>query len=226
MAREIQIAHGYTGRTLYASIANVTSGFFWNQSGGTSGAFEAFTSGNWARYAVSLTELGVTGRYHGNFPSVVGAGVYGVEARNQAGADPAQTDGTVGSETFQWDGSVVVPQANLATSGQIGQLAPMRIARGVALSGFPFKMVSAADHVTPFTSGVVSGQISRNGGSFGALQSGTITETGLGWFRCNLTSGDLAGDTVALVFTAVGISGGSADQRDFALITQRVSGVN
>ncbi len=39
-----------------------------------------------------------------------------------------------------------------------------------------------------------------------------------------LTSGDLNANTVALVFTANGISGGTADQRDFAYILQRVSG--
>lgn len=224
MAREIQIAHGYTGRTLYATIANVTSGFFWNQSGGTSGAFESFTSGNWSQYGVSLTELGVTGRYHGNFPNTIGAGVYGLDARSQNGASPAQTDGPVGTETFYWNGSIVMPLSDLATSGQVGQITPIRMAKGVAFSGFPFKMVSAADHVTPFTSGVISGQISRNGGTFGALQSGTVSETGMGWYRCNLTSGDMAGDAIALLFTGVGISGGSADQRDFAIITQRVSG--
>lgn len=48
----------------------------------------------------------------------------------------------------------------------------------------------------------------------------------LAWIarKINLTSGDLAATTAALVFTGVGVSGGSCDQRDYSFIFQRVSG--
>lgn len=223
MSNELQLSYT-TGRTTYTVIRNQTSGYIWSTSGGTSGAFEAFTSGNWVNYSISLTEEGITGYYKGNFPSTMGAGVYSVTGKERLGGTAAQTDPTIATGDVNWNGSITMPLSDLATSGQVGQIAPIRLAKGVAVSGFPIFMVSAADHVTPFTSGVLSGQISRNGGSFGALQSGTFTEVGLGFYRVNLTSGDVSADTIAMVFTGTGISGGTADQRSFSMIMQKVSG--
>jgi hypothetical protein len=125
---------------------------------------------------------------------------------------------------YDWNGATV-GLADLATSGQIGLVSPMRLARGVGILNFPVYLKSSADHVTPFTSGVVSGQISRDNGSFGALQSGAITEIGLGHFNLfALTSGDLLANTVRLHFTATGISGGSSDPLPISLVLQRTSG--
>lgn len=223
MANEIQFRHG-SAKTTYVVLSNQTSGFIWSLSGGTNGAFEVFTSGNWRNYAISATEQGVTGRYVANAPTALAAGIYSVDAREQAGANPVQLDGTVAVGDINWNGTSVAPISDTATSGLVGQFLPMRLARGVAISGFPFKLVSNVDHVTAFTSGVVSGQIMRDAGSFGALQSGTFTERGLGFYTVNLTSGDLLATTVALSFSAVGVSGGDADQRDFILVLQRTSG--
>ena len=223
MSREIQVKF-LTGKTVYSTIRNQTSGALWNLSGGAGGAFENFVSGNWLGYSISLTEQGVSAVYMGNFPTAIGAGVYSLDAREQIGASPVQTDAGVATGDIHWNGTVNVPLSDLATSGQLGQIGPIRIFRGQMVQNFPFKMVSSADHVTPFTSGVVSGQISRDGGAFGVLQSGTVTETGLGWYRVNLTSGDLTATTVALSFSANGISGGTADARDMALVLQRTSG--
>ena len=219
MAAEVQVSYGTTGATLYFVVRNAT-GSIWN---GT--AFETFVTANWGTYDVSLTEQGTaSGYYVGNFPSTITAGIYNIVAKRQSGGSPLETDATVATGEINWDGTVVMPLSNVATSGQVGQLAPMRIARGVAISGFTFHMVSAADHITNFTSGVISGQVARDGGSFGVLQSGTVTEMGLGFYRCNLTSGDLAAGTLALLFTGAGVSGGTADQRSFSIVTQRVSG--
>ena len=227
MANEIMVGYGRTGRTLYAIIRNQTSGYVWNTSGGT-GAYEAFASGNWGVYDVGLTEQGVAGFYQGNVPAAGAAGVLGVVAHDQAGADPAQTDPVAATGDVQWGGTAVVPHSDLATSGQVGNIAPLPIAHGVAVSGMMVKLVSSADHVTPFTSGVVSGQISRNGGAFGALQSGlavaAYTERGFGFYSLNLTSGDLAGRVIALHVAAVGISGGTSDPVDLVFVTQKTSG--
>jgi hypothetical protein len=127
---------------------------------------------------------------------------------------------------LEWNGTYVTPLSDLATSGQLGQIGPLRIARGTMLQNFQFKLVSSADHLTAFTSGVVSGQIARDGGTtFGPLQSGSFFEIGLGWYGLSaLTSGDLLANTAALVITANGISGGTSDQRDFAFVLQRTSG--
>lgn len=222
MANEIQFPGPGTGRTCYAVIRNRIAQP-WSTSGGT-GAFENFVSGNYPDYGISATEQGVCNYYAATMPAAIPAGVYEITAYQQAGGSVAQTDPRVAGGSEQWNGTVLLPLSDLATSGQLGQLAPMRVYRGQMLQNFPFKLVSSADHVTPFTSGIVSGQIARDNGSFGVLQSGTVTEMGLGWYRVNLTSGDLLANTAAISFSANGVSGGTADQRDIALVLQRVSG--
>lgn len=222
MAGEVQLSY-QAGATVYCLIRN-RLGQVWNTA---SAAFEAYNSSSYADYDVAMVEQGtVSGFYVGTFPAAISAGVYGIVAKRQAGGSPAETDVTVGTGDLQWNGSVTLPLSDLATSGQVGQFAPLRVARGVAISGFLLYLRSASDHVTPFLSGVVSGQISRDGGGFGALQSGAFTEIGQGFYKVNLTSGDLAGTSVGLLFTAAGISGGQSDPLPMALLTQRTSGYN
>jgi hypothetical protein len=224
MANEIQFSHE-AGKTCYALIRNQTSGYIWSTSGGT-GGFEAYTTGNYADYKINVTEQGTQSAFYaGNIPSAMPAGVLAIVGKEQIGGSAAETDPTVAVGTENWNGSIIVPLSNLATSGQVGQALPLRLARGTMIQNFPIYFKSSADHVTPLTSGVVSGQISRDGGSFGALQSGAFTEIGLGWYNLQaLTSGDTAANTIRLHFTAVGISGGSADPVPLSFILQRVSG--
>lgn len=219
MAGEIQCTYA-SGATVYALIRN-RNGAVWNGS-----AFVTYASVDYSTYEVALTEQGTSGFYAGTFPAgITSGGVYSIVAKQQTGGAVAETDPTISVGDIQWDGTTTLPLASLATSGQVSQFAPIRIARGMQVAPFPFKMVSAADHITPFTSGVISGQISRDGGAFGALQSGAFTEIGKGWYSLQaLTSGDLLANAIALVFTGNGISGGTTDQRDFAFLTQRTSG--
>lgn len=219
MASEIQISF-LNGKTVYVLIRN-SVGNIWNGS-----AFASYLTANYATYPISLTEQGSASSYYaGTFPPTIAPGVYNVVGKQQLGGSPAETDPTIGSETFQWNGSAAAPLADAATSGQVGQFNPARIARGTMITPFPFKLVSAADGRTPFVSGIVSGQIARDTGSFTALQSGAFTEIGLGWYNLQaLTSGDLLANAVKLVFTATGISGGTAEQRDFGFILNRTSG--
>jgi hypothetical protein len=202
MAGELQISY-LAAKTVYVLIRSVT-GTIWNGS-----AFESYATANYANYPITLAQQGTASAYYvGNFPSAITAGTYT----------------TVGIGNFDWNGSAVAKISDMATSGIVAQSLPIRIFRGQMVQNFPFKMVSAADHFTPLYSGVISGQISRDGGSFGALQSGNVTEIGLGWYKVNLTSGDLLANTAALTFAGVGVSGGAADNRDFAIILQRTSG--
>jgi hypothetical protein len=218
MSGELQVA-STAGLTLNSVIYN-RIGQVWNTS---TSAFVTYATANLANYVVALTELGTaSGVYTGTFPSAIVAGIYSIVVKRQTGGAAAEADPLIASGDYNWSGTVTVPLSDLCTSGQLGQLAPTRMSRSEAISGFMFKLVSSSDHVTNFTSGTVSGQISRDGAAFGALQSGTVTEVGLGFFRVNLTSGDLNAKTIGLSFSAVGISGGSADQRDFAFITQRI----
>jgi hypothetical protein len=222
MANEIQVTFE-SAATLYFNVFNRT-GLVWDT---VDEAFEVYATASFTNYDIALVELGTASKiYAGTFPTDISAGVYGIVIRKQVGASPAETDPILDSGDYQWGGSATLPLSDLATSGQIGLIAPLRPAYGVMIQPFTFKMVSSADHVTPFTSGVISGQISKDGGNFGALQSGAFTEVGKGWYSLqSLTSGDMQGKSLAVVFTGNGISGGAADQRDFGFLTQRTSGI-
>lgn len=220
MAGELQ-ASFQTGKTTYCLIRN-SIGRVWNTGSTT---FDVYASASFASYPVSLAEQGTSGYYSGDFPTAITTpGVYQIVHKQRLGGSPAESDPTIGTQEVMWNGGGVLSLADLATSGQIGQFLPMRLTRGVMQRFYPFKLVSASDNVTNFTSGVVSGQISRDGGAFGALQSGLVSEIGLGWYHVHLTSGDLLANTAALVFTAVGVSGGAAAQRDLGFVLQRSSG--
>lgn len=222
MAQEIQWTDA-ASQVEYALVRDAT-GRPWNTSG--AGAFESYDSSHYASYVIEATEQGVGSAYYtAPMPPAIPAGTYNILGYRQVGGSPDQNDTRVAAGSLEWNGSKVVPLSDLVTSGQFGQIAPLRIAKGVMIPKFAFKLVSSLDHVTPFTSGVVSGQINRDGAGFTALQSGAFTELGKGWYQVQaLTSGDLNGNMVAVVFQAAGISGGQSDQRDFGFVTQRVSG--
>lgn len=219
MAGEIQVSF-VAARTLYFLVRDRT-GQIWNGS-----SFGAYATGSYTDYDVAMTEQGTaSGYYVGTFPAAIAAGVYSIVAKQQLGGTPAETDTTIGTGDYHWTGTVTVQLSDVATSGQIGQGFPARLARGTMIQNFPIYLKSSADHVTPLVSGVVSGQISRDNGSFGALQSGAFVERGLGFYELQaLTSGDLLANTVKLLFTAVGVSGGAADPVPISLVLQRTSG--
>jgi hypothetical protein len=222
MAGEIQIQYA-SSKTVYTIIRSKNAQV-WNNN---TSALEVYNASNWADYVISLVEQGTSGFYAGNFPTAITAGVYSITAYQQLTGSPAVSDQFIGGGDYQWSGTTTLPLSDLATSGQVGQFAPMKIYRGEMIQNFKFYMVSSADHVTPFTSGICSGQILRDGGaSFTALQSGAFTEEGNGFFRTNLTSGDLNCNTASLLFTANGVSGGQADPRPMTLVLQRTSGYN
>lgn len=228
MANEV-IFPFIAGQLTYFLVFNEKNGQVWNTSG--TGAFEAYLSANYGVYAISATQQGSSPFYEGNFPTAIPAGAYGVIARNQTGGSASEGDATVAAGKIDWNGSATLPLSDMATSGQVGSIGPIRVARGVAIPNFLFKLVSSLDHNTPFTSGLVSGQILRDNGTFGSLQSGAAsggvgyTEKGNGWYSLiGLTSGDLLANTAALTFFATGVSGGTSDARDFAFVLQRVSG--
>lgn len=219
MAAEIQVKAA-AGQTLYCQIRN-NVGQIWNGV-----TFVAYASGDINSYAVSMTEQGAaSGYYTATFPASVAAGVYNIVALRQVGGAPAESDPGVATGVFQWNGSAQFPLSDLATSGQVAQFSPIKVARGTMVNPFPIFLRSSVDHVTPFTSGVVSGQIMRGSGAWGPLQSGAFIEKGQGFFDLQaLTSGDTNAGSFSLYFTAVGISGGSSDPLPMSFITQRTSG--
>lgn len=222
MASELEIPY-QTGRVIYFLVRSAT-GTIWDGA-----AFSAYLTASYSSYPITAVEQGsASGYYTANFPATIVPGSYNIVAKQRVGGSPAESDPTIGvQDAFQWNGSAVAPLSDTATSGQLGQIAPIRLAKGTMIRNFPIYLKSSADHVTPMTSGVLSGQIARDGGSFGAFQSGAFTETGLGFYNLQaVTSGDSLGDTLKMLFTAVGISGGSADPLPMSFITQRVSGTN
>jgi hypothetical protein len=88
-----------TGFNLYANVRD-KSGQLWN---GT--AFEAFTSGNYATYAITLTEQTSTGYYKVAFPSSIGPGKYTYAIYQRAGGSPALGDQIVYQSQIFWDGT-------------------------------------------------------------------------------------------------------------------------
>lgn len=224
MAGEIQ-ANYQASQTLYALIRSPGSGaMIWNTA--LSG-FQTFATGNYSGYPLSLTQQGTTSLYTGDFPTPIPPGVYNVVALRQAGSSPSPIDQPVAVGEVQWGGSSdgVVSLASLATSGQLSQFLPTRMARSNMVRNFTIYLKSAADHISPLTSGIVSGQIVRDSGVFGPLQSGAFTELGLGFYNLQaLTSGDLNANTVSLLFTASSVSGPLSDPLPMSFVLQRSSG--
>lgn len=112
MAGEIQIAHGVTGRNLYAVIRSAV-GTVWN---GTT--FVTYNGANWTTYAVALTEQGTSGYYVGTFPTVA-SGVYNLEVRDRLGGSPATTDTIIGAGFIEWSGSSVVALSSRQPLGSV-----------------------------------------------------------------------------------------------------------
>lgn len=222
MANEIQTV-GPTGKTLYATIRN-SVGQIWNTN---SSVFQTYATASYAQYPITLTEQGTaSGVYLGTVPAAITSpGVLSIVVYQQVGGSPAETDPSLAMGNIEWSGSIVNYLGQMPTSGQLAALNQSMV-RGHMIQNFPFKLVSAADHVTPFTSGVVSGQIRRDGGAFGALQSGSFTELGMGWYSLGaFTSGDMNAKTVAVTFRANNISGqGVSDPRDFTFVLQTSGG--
>ena len=218
MANEIDFNFARLNSICYAIVRNATAQP-WNTG---SGAFENYLTANYANYAISCTQQSVTSpNYQGSFPTGIGPGMYGITALQQLGGSPAESDPVVANGNLEWNGVKPLPRSDLQISGQ----APLiNIYKGEMVPVFPFLLVSSADSKSAFTSGVVSGSISRDGGAFGPLQSGAFSEIGNGFYQVPLTSGDMLCKAAALLFTAVGVSGGTSDPRRFTLITPRSSG--
>ncbi len=117
-------------------------------------------------------------------------------------------------------------QANIRTAVGLGsanldtQLAaiqadsPNRVTKNTALSGFTFLMVDSADHVTPKTGLTITATRSLDGAAFGACAN-SASEISNGVYKIDLAAGDLNGNVVMLLFTAVG-----SDARYILIATQ------
>lgn len=163
--------------------------------------------------------------YVADFPQAIVAGSYNLLAIDLllgGYLNPGQGTGQI-----QWAGTlsgsrVVTSYSMLSTSGLFANSFPTQLSRSYAVRNFPIYLKSSEDHYTPFTGGIVSGQIARDSGLFTALQSGQITEVGHGFYNVmGLTSGDLDAGTAKMLFIARGVSGGWSDPLAYSLVLQR-----
>ena len=224
MASQIQFSFT-PGRTCYTLIFN-QSGQIWNSA---TNLFETYSTANYANYALSATQQGSSSPFYLTpTPVQLPAGDYSIAGKQQLGGSVAETDPSIAVGNYSWNGTGQTQLADMVTSGLFSAFQPLRLARGVMVKNFPLYFKSNADHITPLTSGVVSGQIIRDpvsGSTWGALQSGAFTEQGNGYYALqSLTSGDLNANTIMLLFNAAGVSGGLADPLPMSFITQRISG--
>lgn len=115
--------------------------------------------------------------------------------------------GYVGSETIQYivtrGLSSIDPQMNVAIIFQsnvlIGDaLEEEHFLKGVAVTGFTF-LVLHAGNGTAITSGTVTGKITKDGGTQGAV-AGSFVHEGNGQWSVNLTATEMDADVIGLTF--------------------------
>lgn len=222
MAGELQTSY-QSGRVVYFIVRD-KNGLVWDNTGS---AFETYQTARYARYVIQASEQGTASAYYtATFPAAIPAGAYDVVAKVTDGSieNGEEIDGTISTGTVQWGGSAPLAVAELVASGQFGLVANGLLLRNRMVHKYPIGFVNSGGE--PFTSGVVSGQIIKDGATAVPLQSGAFTEIGNGFYEVQaLTSGDLDAAKVCLLFTCVGISGGQAVPVQEKHVLQRMSGI-
>lgn len=233
MGGEVQVAYR-SGANLRVVVFPANSGgMAWALAGldNHTGDFIDYDLGSIGTYAMpTIFSGGMPSQggtlYYTDFPQGIPAGVYNVQLFDTGIGSGLNNPGQ-GQGQIQWAGDssgnrYVASYSLVISSGLFADAFPTQLSRSYAVRNFPIYLRSPEDHVTPFTSGIVSGQVARNSGLFTALQSGEITEVGNGFYNVMaLTSGDLDAETAKLMFIARGISGGWSDPLCYSLVLQR-----
>lgn len=111
------------------------------------------------------------------------------------------------------DGIVDSILDDTGTSGVVIAGSQIAIKKNVARNNFVFVMTNATTHV-PMSGLSVTGQISKDGGSFVNLTN-SVVEISNGWYKVNLTQTETNANDIALRFTA-----GGADELPLSFVTQ------
>lgn len=157
------------GATLYAMVRRRSDGFTWNTAlNGGDGGFEAWNAGNWAQYAIALTEQATSGYYTADYP-LVGDEFTGEVVYAQAGGTPAPGDAPPFSLTSSNGANVAAVAGNAESAANLGaSLSAMQvgavIAGALTASSFPTDLESTTNsayqgRVVVFTSGVLIQQV-------------------------------------------------------------------
>jgi hypothetical protein len=125
-----------------------------------------------------------------------------------------------GVNVTQWVGGTIpstnvtgVPKVDVIFTG--GTTPLLRIKKNAIYNGFTFPMIDSADHITLKSGLTVSGTVSIDGGSFGALTNSPSEIGTTGIYTVNLAAADLNGSDIMLKFTSAG-----ADTRLIKITTQ------
>lgn len=97
MANELQY-QGTSGETIYAIVRDVQARV-WD---GVGQQFVTYSSANFSRYPISLTEQGTSGFFVGNFPASAPTGQYTATYSLRVGASPAETDPELITISYLW----------------------------------------------------------------------------------------------------------------------------
>lgn len=96
----------------------------------TGAIFEAFSAGNIASYAMTMSEVGTSGWGLGTFPGTIPPGNYFFEIRQRVGGSPAASDPVVWTDHLRWNGSAVLPVSHFRSANDavtVGALADQSI---------------------------------------------------------------------------------------------------
>lgn len=98
--------------TLYARVMS-PSGLWWNGS-----SFEAYATGNYANYDLTMTEQGNSGVYVADLPSgITTGGTYEYFVHRQSGGSPAEGDLVINTGKVDWSGSASISAATGSMTG-------------------------------------------------------------------------------------------------------------
>jgi len=180
-----------SGVNLYAILHN-PDGRVWNA---VNSAWETFNAGNWAQYAIALTEQSTTGYYRAAYPAAAVDVLATVVGYLRAGGAPAITDGATGASQVQGV-NVVALSENLDSAANLAASASAMV-RGAVIAGtstttsFPTNLTGTVDNdyqsrAIMFLSGVLDGQV----GNITAYDHTTAVVTVGGAFTAAPSAGD------------------------------------
>jgi hypothetical protein len=205
----------------YFLVRNRNALIYSSQFTGLSGYNPSLYSG----YPIYSVQQGGGPFYTANFPSSLSPGTYSVCFLQMLATFPQESDPVVDVGNYDWNGTNT---AQLSDIGVSGTYQTIQLRRSHQVLNYPVYLRSAADHVTPFISGTVSGQVSKDGGAAVILQSGAFTAVigfpGLYNLQA-LTSGDTNANTITLQFMGAGPNGGLSDPLVQSYVLQQGSGM-
>lgn len=174
MAGKIIYPYYMTGVNLYVRIRRPADGYVWNVSGAFAGTWETFNTTDTIEHALALVEAPAGSyEYEVEFPAGIEAGVFLVEVRLRAGANPETADRVLATGPMQWDGTSEIPLSKIDNKTTNLPADPAAVGSAMTLADASIKKVTH-DNSTSFAVELVdagSTQIARTGADSDTLKS-------------------------------------------------------